>query len=89
MLQRYEECARVLGKGHIFGVDKLDKWDKKHKMLIYIILTCGQTMDKWQILSNLSIGGGRFDGFDRGDRWDEGVFGWIYPRFGTLVHSFF
>lgn len=46
-------------------------------------------MDKWQILSNLSIGGGRFDGFDRGDRWDEGVFGWIYPQFGTLVHSFF
>ena len=61
MLQRYEECARVLGKGHIFGVDKLDKWDKMDKVLVYIVLSYGQAMDKWHFLSNLSIGGGRFD----------------------------
>ena len=80
MLQRYEECARVLGKGHIFSVDKMDKMDKKHKVLICIVLTCGQTMDKWQILSNLSIGGGRFDRFDGFER-GKGVF------FGGFIHS--
>ena len=59
MLQRYEECVRVLGKGHIFGVDKLDKMDKRHKVLICIVLTYGQTLDKWDFLSILSkVGGG-------------------------------
>ena len=61
MLQRYEECARVLGKGHIFWVDKMDKMDKWHKVLIYIVLTYGQTLDKWDFLSILSTEGGRFD----------------------------
>ena len=81
MLQRYEECARVLGKGHIFSVDKMDKMDKKHKVLICIVLTCGQTLDKWHFLSIVCPQKGidliERDGFDRG----KGVF------LGGFIHS--